>query len=136
MSSTTTGQGSAGNVIAAICSLFIPGLGPGARYKYELIGLDGTLLPLKADPCAAQAEHPPATASVVPEPLPPHPRIPVATLRADAPVSIYEVHLGSWMRGEGGRALSWDEMAERLVPYARDLGFTAASNPARVRTGR
>ncbi|WP_291296732.1 1,4-alpha-glucan branching protein GlgB [Elioraea sp.] len=109
---------------AGVWELFVPGLGPGARYKYELIGFDGTLLPLKADPCAGQAEHPPATASVVPAPLPPHPRIGGPALSADAPVSIYEVHLGSWMRGEGGRALTWDELAERLVPYARDLGFT------------
>jgi 1,4-alpha-glucan branching enzyme len=109
---------------AGVWELFIPGLGPGARYKYELIGADGTLLPLKADPCAGQAEHPPATASIVPAPLPPHPRMPGPPLAADAPVSIYEVHLGSWMRGEGGRALTWDELAERLVPYARGLGFT------------
>jgi 1,4-alpha-glucan branching enzyme len=45
-------------------------------------------------------------------------------LAADAPVSIYEVHAGSWARGEGGRMLSWDELATRLIPHARGLGFT------------
>jgi 1,4-alpha-glucan branching enzyme len=109
---------------AGVWELFIPGLAPGARYKYELIGRDGTLLPLKADPCAGEAEHPPATASVVPAPLPPHPRSGGPSLAPDAPVSIYEVHLGSWMHGEGGRALTWDELADCLVPYARGLGFT------------
>jgi 1,4-alpha-glucan branching enzyme len=109
---------------AGVWEIFIPGLAPGARYKYELIGADGTRLPLKADPCAGQAEHPPATASVVPAPALPLPRRGGPPLAADAPVSIYEVHAGSWMRGEGGRVLSWDELGDRLIPYARALGFT------------
>ncbi len=109
---------------AGVWEIFIPRLGPGTRYKYEIIGADGTLLPLKADPCAAASEHAPATASVVAAPLPPAPRNGGPSLAPDAAVSIYEVHLGSWMRGEGGRMLNWDELAERLVPYARDLGFT------------
>ncbi len=109
---------------AGVWELFVPRLGPGVRYKYEIVGADGALLPLKADPCAASAEHAPATASVVAAPLPPRPREGGPPLTADEPVSIYEVHAGSWMRGEGGRMLGWDELAERLVPYARGLGFT------------
>jgi 1,4-alpha-glucan branching enzyme len=109
---------------AGVWEIFIPRLGPGARYKYEIVGADGALLPLKADPCAGAAEHAPATASVVPAPLPPSPRVGGPPLTPDGPVSIYEVHLGSWMRGEGGRMLSWDELADRLVPYASGFGFT------------
>ena len=109
---------------AGVWEIFIPRLRPGARYKYELLGADGALLPLKADPCAGEAEHPPATASVVTAPLPPLPRRGGPPLKADSPVSIYEVHAGSWMRGEDGRPLSWEALGDRLIPYARELGFT------------
>jgi 1,4-alpha-glucan branching enzyme len=109
---------------AGVWEIFIPRLAAGARYKYEILGADGVLLPLKADPCAAAAEHAPATASVVAAPFAPLPRTGGPSLAPDRPVSIYEVHLGSWMRGEAGRMLSWDELAAELVPYARDLGFT------------
>ena len=89
--------------------IFVPGLRPGHLYKYELIGPDGGLLPLKADPYAEQAEHPPGTASIVAAPS----RhlwqdgswIGERWRRSerDAPISIYEVHLGSWRRNERGR---------------------------------
>jgi 1,4-alpha-glucan branching enzyme len=112
--------------------IFVPGIGPGEVYKYEIVGADGALLPLKADPYASQAEHPPRTASVVTAPdrfawqdgewLANRGR---ANNRA-SPISIYEVHLGSWRRNlaEGGRYLSYRELAEQLVPYVADLGFT------------
>lgn len=111
-----------------IWELFLPGVAPGARYKFELLDAAGRLLPLKADPYARQAELRPATASIVaplPPALPPSP----ARQRAnalDAPMSIYEVHLGSWRRKpeEGHRWLTWDELADTLVPYAADMGFT------------
>jgi 1,4-alpha-glucan branching enzyme len=111
-----------------IWEIFIPGVGLGAAYKYELLGRDGQVLPLKADPYALAGELRPATASLVsqmPEVMPP------SALRQranalDAPVSIYEVHLGSWRRvpEEGHRFQRWDELADTLIPYVAELGFT------------
>ena len=111
-----------------VWEVFLPGVGPGARYKYELLDRDGRLLPLKADPVARGSELRPRTASVV---APLGPRVPAPPRRRaanaqDAPISIYEVHLGSWRRKpeEGNRWLDWDELADALVPYAADMGFT------------
>ncbi len=111
-----------------VWELFLPGVGLGARYKFELLGPQGQLLPQKADPMARRSELRPATASVVAElpPLaPPSPERQRANA-LDAPISIYEVHLGSWRRKpeEGNRWLNWDELADTLLPYAADLGFT------------
>ena len=108
---------------------FIPGLTEGEAYKYEIRGPGGALLPLKADPVGFGSEHPPANASVVR-------RISGefrdsswmagrgARQNIDAPISVYEVHLGSWRRAPGGRMLSYDELAGQLVDYAADMGFT------------
>jgi 1,4-alpha-glucan branching enzyme len=111
-----------------VWELFLPGVGEGSAYKYELLDREGRLLPLKADPYARRAELRPANASLV-APLPP--ALPSSPERRranalDAPVSIYEVHLGSWRRRveDGDRWLDWDELADTLVPYAADLGFT------------
>jgi 1,4-alpha-glucan branching enzyme len=111
-----------------VWEIFLPGVAAGARYKYELLAADGRLLPQKADPCARRAELRPATASVV-APLPQ--RVPPSAVRQranalDAPISIYEVHLGSWRRKpeEGNRCLNWDELADTLPAYAVDMGFT------------
>ncbi len=111
-----------------VWEIFIPGLGAGTRYKYEIHARDGALLPLKADPYAFQAELRPATASVVGA-MPALAAASTQRQRAnalDAPMSIYEVHLGSWRRKpeEGNRWLDWDELAETLIPYAREMGFT------------
>ncbi len=111
-----------------VWELFLPGVGQGARYKYELHAADGQLLPLRADPYALQAELRPATASIVaplPPPVAPAPQRQSANA-LDAPMSIYEVHLGSWRRvvGENNRWLDWDELAQTLVPYAKEMGFT------------
>jgi 1,4-alpha-glucan branching enzyme len=111
---------------------FVPRVGAGARYKYELENREGHLLPLKADPFAFWSERRPRNSSIVWDPAPfdwqdahwmnerggRH--------RRDAPISIYEVHLGSWRRRpeEGNRFLTYGELAAELVPYARDLGFT------------
>ena len=111
-------------VEAGVWEIFLPRVESGARYKYEILGADGTLLPLKADPCGGEAELPPATASIVPRPLPPAPSRRGPPHGPGAPVSIYEVHATSWMRHPDGRNHSWDELAERLIPYAADLGFT------------
>jgi 1,4-alpha-glucan branching enzyme len=112
--------------------IFVPGIGPGEIYKYEIVGPDGVVLPLKADPYASQTELPPRTASVVATPeqyawqdgewLANRGR---ANDRA-SPISVYEVHLGSWRRNlaEDGRYLSYRELAEQLVPYVAELGFT------------
>ena len=111
-----------------VWELFLPGVAAGARYKFELLAPGGQLLPQKADPYARQSELRPATASVVAV-MPPV-ALPSPTRQAanafDAPMSIYEVHLASWRRKpeENDRWLNWDELAEQLVPYAQDMGFT------------
>ncbi|MDE2629281.1 MAG: 1,4-alpha-glucan branching protein GlgB, partial [Burkholderiales bacterium] len=115
-----------------VWEIFLPGVSGGARYKYQIRAGDGRVLPHKADPYALQAELRPATASVVGH-LPAV--VPKSEARRqanalEAPVSIYEVHLGSWRRvADGsnaghGRWLNWDELADTLVPYAREMGFT------------
>jgi 1,4-alpha-glucan branching enzyme len=112
---------------AGIWEIFIPGLVPGEIYKYEIIGPHG-LLPLKADPVARQAEIPPATGSIIANPALASPR--AAPLRhttppgLNKPLAIYEVHAPSWMRHVDGRSYNWQELATRLIPYAKDLGFT------------
>ncbi|WP_205769739.1 1,4-alpha-glucan branching protein GlgB [Microvirga sp. KLBC 81] len=115
-----------------VWELFIPDVMAGQRYKFEIIGLHGNLLALKADPLAFVAEHPPATASI----LKGDPdfewsdrewmRARAAQNQRKAPMSIYECHLGSWARvpEEGNRYLTYRELAVRLIPYVKDLGFT------------
>ncbi len=110
---------------AGVWEIFIPGAAVGDRYKFELLGPDGALLPLKADPYARRAELRPATASIVAPP--PQPRaLPAgraAANRRDAPISVYEVHAPSWRRPDG-RFPRWDDLAAALPRYAADLGFT------------
>ncbi len=109
---------------------FIPGVGNGTKYKFEIHGADGRTV-LKADPAARYFEVPPLTASVVwdsshyewrddawMKERPAHER----WLRK--PMSVYEVHLGSWQRSPDGHVHSYREMAQRLVPYVKDMGFT------------
>jgi 1,4-alpha-glucan branching enzyme len=108
--------------------IFIPGVRAGARYKFEIVGHNGSLLPLKADPVAFAAELRPKTASVVVDEhsLPRAAPAPAGVNRRDAPISIYEVHLGSWRRNvqEHNRWLTYRELAEQLPAYAAGLGFT------------
>jgi 1,4-alpha-glucan branching enzyme len=111
-----------------VWEIFLPDVAIGARYKFELLSREGQLLPQKVDPYARQAELRPASASVV-APLPPLQPASPQRQRANAlnaPMSIYEVHLGSWRRKveEGNRWLDWDELADELVPYAACMGFT------------
>ena len=108
--------------------IFIPGVRAGDKYKYEIVSSDGELLPLKSDPLAFACELRPRTAAIVID-LAALPRPSPAAGRPnalDAPISIYEVHLGSWRRKpeDGNRWLSYRELAETLPAYARDLGFT------------
>lgn len=113
-----------------IWEVFIPEVGPGEVYKYEIVGQDGKLRPLKADPFAQQSELRPRTASVVADPAPfewTDQAYMDARPREDwrrRPVSIYEVHLGSWRRRPDGSFMSYDQLAEQLIPYAQDMGFT------------
>jgi 1,4-alpha-glucan branching enzyme len=117
---------------AGIWEIFVPGLGDGHLYKFELVGPDGTLLPFKADPYAAWAERTPGTASRVAGPSQHEWRDRswlAGRWRSNdrtAPISIYEAHLGSWRRKpeEGHRMLTYRELADELVPYVRDMGFT------------
>jgi 1,4-alpha-glucan branching enzyme len=115
---------------SGVWELFVPEAGAGTRYKYEIRTRDGGLL-LKADPFATLMETPPATASVVfqssyrfndREWMDGRPgRDPVKS-----PMSIYEVHLGSWRRvpEQGYRSLTYRELAEQLGDYVSDMGFT------------
>jgi 1,4-alpha-glucan branching enzyme len=113
-----------------VWELFIPGVLPGAVYKYEIVGPYGETLPLKADPVAQQTERPPATGSIVPKPFVPawtdgewlanrH-----AHQGPDAPMSIYELHAMSWLPDSEAQNFTWDDLAGKLVPYVQGLGFT------------
>ena len=115
-----------------IWELFVPGLKQGQCYKFEIRGPDGSLLPLKADPVAFRAQHPPETASVL-HGAAEHGWHDDAWMKKrgerdarHAPISIYEVHLGSWARipDEGNRYLTYRELADRLIPYVKEMGFT------------
>jgi 1,4-alpha-glucan branching enzyme len=113
-----------------VWEIFVPGASEGQGYKYELTGADGKLLPLKSDPFGFSAEFRPKTASRV--------------ARTDnfawgdgdyvkarsscelrqSPISVYEVHLGSWRRKGDNQFLTYDELGDQLIPYVADLGFT------------
>jgi 1,4-alpha-glucan branching enzyme len=108
---------------AGVWELFVPSIGPGTRYKFSICGPDG-IWREKADPMATYAETPPATASVVYRSnytwgddywIEARPKIDPPT----SPMSVYEVHLGSWRPG-----LSYRELAVELAAYVTDLGFT------------
>ena len=104
--------------------LFIPGVGEGELYKFSVLGADG-LRHFKTDPYAFRSEGGPGHAGVVmalPAPVPP----PAHRVRANAlsaPISIYEVHVGSWRRQQGHWP-DWQALAQTLVPYVVDMGFT------------
>ena len=116
-----------------IWELFVPEVGEGARYKYEIRSRLGSGVPfLKADPMAFRAEVPPATASVVHD-LTRYRWGDAAWLEARARtdpaaarMSIYEVHAGSWRRmvEDGGRPLTYRELGTMLADYVTELGFT------------
>ncbi|HUS60965.1 MAG TPA: 1,4-alpha-glucan branching protein GlgB [Acidimicrobiales bacterium] len=115
---------------SGVWEIFVPGVDPGARYKFEILTGDGALR-VKADPMAFEMEEPPATASVVTRSV--HAwRDQDWMKRRDGgdrlrePISVYEVHLGSWRRRpeEADRSLTYLELAEELPAYCRDLGFT------------
>jgi 1,4-alpha-glucan branching enzyme len=115
-----------------IWELFIPGLAEGTLYKFEIKSRYGNCLAEKSDPYGFYFEPPPKTASVV------HDQHRYAWndqawMEArpgknwlDSPLAIYEVHLGSWMRvpEENNRYLTYKELADRLIPYVKEMGYT------------
>jgi 1,4-alpha-glucan branching enzyme len=113
-----------------VWEIFVPRINPGTRYKYEILGAHGGVLPLKADPVAWASELAPGTASIVAQPT----AYPwndagwmdrrAALQDTNAPIAIYEVHPGSWWRAENGQAPDWDGLAARLIPYVTGMGFT------------
>ena len=121
---------------AGVWELFVPRVGAGTRYKYEMLARDGHPLPLKADPCAMQTRK--AAGHRVGGRARRRDRAvsrgPITTgfsraptkQTARSPISIYEVHAESWLRvaEEGQRGLNWEELAERLIPYVKSMGFT------------
>ncbi|MBX6742889.1 MAG: 1,4-alpha-glucan branching protein GlgB [Acetobacteraceae bacterium] len=115
---------------AGVWELFIPRLRPGATYKYELLGPDDAMLPLKADPVALQTELPPATASRVANPASfswsdaAWMQARAARQAPDAPIAIYEVHPSSWWHDAEDTPPDWERLADRLIPYVQGMGFT------------
>ncbi|MCJ2181379.1 1,4-alpha-glucan branching protein GlgB [Novosphingobium sp. 1949] len=113
-----------------VWEIFVPDIKDYRAYKFHIVGADGAVQPLKADPFAFMTEVRPRTASVT-----------ARTQKHDwndaahrehwasvdprrVPVSIYEVHAGSWQRDRWNWFLNWDEMADQLIPYVVDMGFT------------
>ncbi len=109
---------------SGVWELFVPGAGDGTHYKFEIHGADGSWK-LRADPMAFRSEAPPATASVVFTSAYAWDDRDWMTARArggsahNRPMSVYEVHLGSWRRG-----LSYRELADELTAYVVETGFT------------
>lgn len=115
---------------SGVWELFLPDLARGEAYKFEIIARDGRVLPLKADPFGFAAELRPSTASVV-EGSPVFDWADQDWMRRRAeggarraPIAILEVHLGSWRRNAEGGFLTYDEIADQLIPYALEMGFT------------
>ncbi|MCX7730743.1 MAG: 1,4-alpha-glucan branching enzyme, partial [Candidatus Caldatribacterium sp.] len=114
---------------SGVFELFIPGIGEGEKYKFEIKTKEGHLL-LKADPYAFYSEVRPKTASVVfdlsgfswqdEEWMERRRKMDLLS----SPMNIYEVHLGSWKRKPDGSFLNYRELAEELVAYVKDMGYT------------
>ncbi len=114
---------------SGIWELFVPGLTAGMAYKYEILGRNGQLLK-KTDPYARQMFLRPETTSCVPA-IDAHVWQDDGWIEArqtfdwqHRPISIYELHAGSWRRHPDGSFHSWDELAARLIPYVIELGYT------------
>jgi 1,4-alpha-glucan branching enzyme len=113
-----------------VWEIFVPGATLGQGYKFELLGPGGKLLPLKSDPYGFAAELRPKTASRVARTDnfawtdERYMEARAATDKRRSPMSIYEVHLGSWKRGDGNEFLTYEELGRDLVAYVKDMGFT------------
>jgi 1,4-alpha-glucan branching enzyme len=117
---------------SGIWEIFLPGLGEGELYKYEIRSRHGDLILLKSDPYAFRSEAPPNTASIVCD-IDRYEWQDAAWMEArrrrdflHAPMTTYEVHPGSWKRvpEEGNRYLTYRELADELIPYVKEMGFT------------
>ncbi len=114
---------------SGVWELFIPGLSTGELYKYEIAGADGRIF-LKSDPYAQRYEMRPSNASVISEPSGYHwsDRDWIAKRESGnwlkKPMSIYEVHLGSWRRDHNGHFLNYSDLAHQLVEYVKEMAFT------------
>ncbi|HEY5996393.1 MAG TPA: hypothetical protein VIU29_05190, partial [Candidatus Deferrimicrobiaceae bacterium] len=115
---------------SGIWELFVPGLCEGEIYKYEIRARDTGELFTKADPHGFRFEQPPRTGTIVCE-IDGYEWNDSAWLAERArldplaqPVSVYEVHLGSWKRADGNRYLSYAELAGDLIPYVNGMGYT------------
>jgi 1,4-alpha-glucan branching enzyme len=113
-----------------IWEIFIPHVGRGAAYKYAVLSNDGSHRQLKTDPYSFHTEVPPKQASLV-WGVPEHDWQDAAWMEARGltdqlkrPMSIYEVHLESWLRMENGRSQTYREMVDTLIPYVKKTGFT------------
>ena len=111
-----------------VWEIFIPGVGPGTLYKYEIYTQSGERL-LKTDPYGMCFEVRPKTATVVCEPAQyqwhDHEWMESRkSLSLNRPISVYEVHLGSWKRGKDGQFLNYRDLAHELVQYVLEMGFT------------
>jgi 1,4-alpha-glucan branching enzyme len=114
---------------SGIWEVFVPGIGQGEVYKFHVVSRFGGYTVDKSDPFAFHTETPPRTASVVWDLAYEWNDVDWMTHRrgtnaGTAPISIYEVHLGSWRRGEGNRFLSYRELAPQLAGHVNYLGFT------------
>ncbi len=119
--------------LSGIWEIFIPGLDEGTLYKYEIRSRYGKYREFKADPFSLYFEVRPKSAAIVYEIEGKHEWKDSEWISTRAsknffktPVSVYEVHLGSWMRvpEEGNRFLTYREMADKMVPHVKNLGFT------------
>jgi 1,4-alpha-glucan branching enzyme len=113
-----------------IWELFLPELGEGTIYKYFVKSQFLGYAEMKADPYAFRSENPPLTGSIVKRLSTYEWRDSQWIARRGStdwlhqPISVYEVHLGSWLRAEGNRQLSYRELADKLVTYVKQMGFT------------
>lgn len=111
-------------------AVFLTDIPPDSPYKYEIIHASGKRR-LKSDPYAAQSELRPATASLTPGNAPPYKWKDKKWQETKklynpykSPVNIYEVHLGTWKKKPDGNLYTYRELADELIPYVKDLGYT------------
>ena len=113
-----------------VWEIFLPDIGEYRAYKYHIVADDGAVQPLKADPFAFASEVRPSTASVTAKIVKPdwgdtaHRSHWASVDPRRVPISIYEVHAGSWQRDRWNWFLNWDELADKLIPYVVEMGFT------------
>ncbi|HQS83047.1 MAG TPA: 1,4-alpha-glucan branching protein GlgB [Thiobacillus sp.] len=115
---------------SGVWEIFIPDIGAGCAYKFEILGSRGQIAK-KTDPYARQMFLRPETTSRVVDDVVPYDWQDSGWVTARAqfdwqhrPVSVYELHAGSWRRHEDGSFYTWDELAAELIPYVKDLGYT------------